>query len=250
MGEPDTSSTEAARSDTPSLPAGLSGARRGEGPGQRAEQEAAAVHAGMVGRRWSGVNVEDQTAGWSTAQTTARSSGFSNCDPRPAPLLCSSCLPRGLLTGASGVGPSGIWLDPSFYAPPESSGRTTTVSGCEPEIGPYGSHAPTCAVLICCLIRRHQIVGGQTMTRQVIASTEIRGGSGGATLAERISALVRVREPYAYCIPSLAGVLRSPEKLVRDSAQRVVVRHGLGVEQRVCHDCGRTDDALFVKALA
>ena len=87
------------------------------------------------------------------------------------------------------------------------------------------------------------------MTRQVIASTEIRGGSDGATLAERMSALVRIRQPYAYCIPCLAVVLRASEKLVRDAAQFAIVRDGLRIEQRTCRQCGRSDDAVTLKPL-
>jgi hypothetical protein len=70
-----------------------------------------------------------------------------------------------------------------------------------------------------------------------------------ATLAERLSALVRVRQPYAYCIPCLAVVLRASEKLVRDSAQFAIVQDGLRIEQRTCRECGRTDDALTVTPL-
>jgi hypothetical protein len=46
-----------------------------------------------------------------------------------------------------------------------------------------------------------------------------------------------------------AGVLLEPERLVRDAAQRAVLQDGLGVERRVCHQGGRDDDALSVKAL-
>ena len=41
-----------------SPPLRLGGERRGEGTGQRGQQEAAAVHAGMVGQARVGVNVE------------------------------------------------------------------------------------------------------------------------------------------------------------------------------------------------
>ena len=78
---------------------------------------------------------------------------------------------------------------------------------------------------------------------------EMRRGSDGVTLAERIRAVVRAGQPFAYCIPCLAVVLMAPEKLVRDSAQRAVVRDGLRVERRVCYQCGRTDDALTIKPL-
>ena len=56
---------------------------------------------------------------------------------------------------------------------------------------------------------------------------EIRGGSNGddgATLGERVDALVRARQPFANCIPCLAGVLRASAKLVRDSAQLLSFR--------------------------
>jgi hypothetical protein len=76
---------------------------------------------------------------------------------------------------------------------------------------------------------------------------EMQGGSGGATLVERIGALVRARQPFAYCIPCLAVVLRTPEKLVRDSAQVAIVQDGIRVERRTCRQCGRADDALSVK---
>ena len=39
------------------------GERRGEGTSQRGQQEAAAVHAGMVGQARSGVNVEAASLG-------------------------------------------------------------------------------------------------------------------------------------------------------------------------------------------
>jgi hypothetical protein len=38
-----------------------------------------------------------------------------------------------------------------------------------------------------------------------------------------------------------------PEKLVRDAALIAVVREGLRVERRVCHQCGDADDALIVR---
>jgi hypothetical protein len=79
---------------------------------------------------------------------------------------------------------------------------------------------------------------------------EIRGGSDGATLAERISAVVRAGHPGAYCVPCLAGVLMEPEKLVRDSAQLAIVQDGLRVERRTCHQCGRADYALTVEPLS
>ena len=75
----------------------------------------------------------------------------------------------------------------------------------------------------------------------------MRGGSGGATLTERISAVVKAGQPYAYCLPCLAVVLMAPEKLVRDSAQRAVIEDGLRVERRMCRQCGEIDDALSVK---
>ena len=60
---------------------------------------------------------------------------------------------------------------------------------------------------------------------------EMWGGSDGATLAERIGTLVRARQPYVYCVPCLAVVLRAPERLVRDSAQLPIVHDGLRVER-------------------
>ena len=63
---------------------------------------------------------------------------------------------------------------------------------------------------------------------------EIRGGSGGATLAERVGVLVRARQPFAYCIPCLAVVLRAPEKRLRDSAQFAIVQDGLRIERWTC----------------
>ena len=84
----------------------------------------------------------------------------------------------------------------------------------------------------------------QTMTRPVIASTEVRRGSDAATLVERTRGLVRAGHPDAYCIPCLAGVLMAPEKLVRDAALLAVLHDGLRVERRMCHQCGHADDAL------
>ena len=94
---------------------------------------------------------------------------------------------------------------------------------------------------------RQELGGPVTSTRGALASLEIRRGSDGVTLAERISALVKIRQPYAYCIPCLAGVLRAPEKLVRDSAQFALVRDGLRIEQRTCRECNCTDDALTLQ---
>ena len=78
---------------------------------------------------------------------------------------------------------------------------------------------------------------------------EVRGGSDGATLTERITVVVSAGHPDAYCLRCLAGVLMEPEKPVRDAAQLAMVQGDLCVERRTCCQCGLAADALIIKPL-
>jgi hypothetical protein len=62
--------------------------------------------------------------------------------------------------------------------------------------------------------------------------------------AERVARTVSGDVPYAYCFPCLANRLGLTEKEVRDAAQLLLARRDFMVNQRTCHRCQQTGEAL------